>query len=142
MIKIVPVIVLIVAVAAGVVGFTQLQKRGLPNLQVRLPQGGSVKGISTEGTGNQITDSISAAIAKVQSIGSVLGTTTTKTGAAVADAVSSTPSTQADVIDVSKVVGSVTSQLQQVPATLVKRAQVEYCKQVLQNATSSGAVVQ
>lgn len=142
MIKVVPVIVLTVAVAAGVVGFTQLQKRGLPNLNVQVPQVGSVKGISTASAGNTITDSISAAIAKVQSIGSVLGATTTKTGAAVADAVSSTPSSKADVIDVSKVVGSVTSQLQQVPATLVKRAQVEYCKQVLLNATSSGQVTQ
>lgn len=70
-------------------------------------------------------------------IASSLGMATVKTGETIVKNVSSTPNTQEEVIDMSRVVKEISGKIEAIPGNLVNQAKLEYCRQVLEQATGS-----
>jgi hypothetical protein len=100
---------------------------------------GKVAGLTTQIDTTAIGDKVNQVVQAAQKAGNAVGIQTIQTGGTVISNVTSTPSNPSDVVDVSQAVNQIKSQVQQIPATLVKQAQIEYCRQVLLDASSSAA---
>lgn len=101
---------------------------------------GEVMGIQTASippTTNSLGDKLSVIGSTVGKLASAIGLEAVKTTQIVVNNVTTTPSSQSDVIDMAKVVKQISSSVESIPGSLVTQAKVEYCKQVLQAATTS-----
>lgn len=67
--------------------------------------------------------------------------TLTKNGATVGkvavQVVATTPTTEKEVIDVSKVVNQISTQVESIPGNLVQQAKIEYCRKVFEEANKN-----
>lgn len=122
----------------------------LPNLhlpgQVQVPrvamsEGGSspssqVLGAHTINT-NQLGTQLSGIGNIIGRVAGSLGVQTVDAGTTLVNNVTSTPTSQADVIDMASVVKDISTRVESIPGSLANQAKIEYCRQVLQAATAS-----
>lgn len=143
----------LVVVALVIAGGAALRSRGVTLSSIRLPgrsteisktadasSSGAVLGEETEVVKvNHFADRFVGVGKVIKNIAGALGTQVVKTGETLVKNVSSTPSTETEVIDVSEVVHDISSKVESIPGNLVKQAKVEYCRQVLLDATASAS---
>lgn len=149
------IIITLLAVGLIIGGVGYARARGISLPTVHLPSNitvpkiainpapnasGSVLGAQSTLNISHFAESFSGAGNVLSKLVNTLGVQTIKTGETLVNNVSSTPSTQADVIDMSKVVQEVSSRVESIPGSLVNQAKIEYCKQVLIQATISATL--
>ena len=98
---------------------------------------GEVMGAQTTSTASNVGEKLAGIGNTVAKLASAVGLEAVKTTQVVVNNVTTTPSSQADVINMANVVHDISSRVESIPGSLVSQAKVEYCKQVLQAATAS-----
>jgi hypothetical protein len=134
-------LVVVLGVIAATVGggWAVMNRSSLPSFSLpKVPVSISQKDGEVKGDSVTITHRFDGVVGAMGKIGSTLGVKTSEVGTQVITNVTTTPSSSGEVIDMSKVVSQVRSSVESIPGNLVQQAKVEYCKQVLQDATASG----
>ncbi|PWU24023.1 hypothetical protein C5B42_01010 [Candidatus Cerribacteria bacterium 'Amazon FNV 2010 28 9'] len=107
----------------------------IPSIQV---PSGKVLGISQSVQNPAVGNAANQVGGVIGSIANSVGIGTVNGGEQIVANLTSTPNGSGGSIDVSQVVANVQNQLNSLPGNLVHQAQIQYCQQVLQNATASG----
>lgn len=139
----------VVILVAGVVGGVFfLRQRGLNLANLRLPgklpqiainssSSGEVLGSQSPLTITHFSERFSGIGKALANIAGTLGVQTVKTGETLVQNLTATPSSSAQIIDMSQVVKDISSRVESIPGSLANQAKIEYCRQVLENATAS-----
>lgn len=127
--------------AAAVVGkqkVPQLQSLPVPN--VHLPSVDLTKkpatpdpSASPAGAG-----SVAGAMTKVREIGKKFVEVGGQGAKSAANVLTATPTSEQDVVDVSKTVSQIATEVEKVPSNVLGDAKIEYCKRVLDEAQKAG----
>ncbi len=146
---------LLLLLGGAVVGGTMVaRERGISLSSIRLPGNVAVPQIAIDPTsssgeilGTQTPLTISHFADRFAGIGQTLakilgplGVQTVKTGETIVKNVTSTPTSSAEIIDMSEVVRDVSNKVESIPGDLMNQAKIEYCRQVLEKATASAKV--
>lgn len=144
---------IVLILASSVVGgglFLRQKGISLPNIKLPGRDNGTEVAMNSSGSGEVLGEQAPLAITHfadrfagvgkvLGSIASSIGVQTVKTGETLVKNVTTTPDSPEEVIDMSKVVKDISTKIESIPGGLVNQAKVEYCRQVLENATASAS---
>jgi hypothetical protein len=140
--------------ASSVVGgglFLRQKGISLPNIKLPGRDNSAEVAMNSIGSGQVLGDqapplAISHFADRFAGVGKVLGSLvssigvqTAKTSETLVKNATTNPTSPEEVIDMSKVVKDISTKIESIPGNLVNQAKVEYCRQVLENATASAS---
>lgn len=130
-------LLLVALVGGGVYLYLNRNTLDIQSLTANLPIHGQVAGVAAPqiDTSN-LGDKLQGVAVAAQKAGAVLGIQTFSAGQAVVSNLTASSSAEGK-IDVTQTVSQIQSEVQKIPSTIVKQAQIEYCKQVLREASIS-----